>query len=674
MQKIGIQKWIVLLVVLIVLIPFSEGFSQSQSPDVGYQIFLSLVTNTNPPVELTDMWVGNADGYERSTFRPGDEVRYIAVGENLAGISANVDLQWDQEGPCSAAEIFTKTKTVDPGIWVDVVSGTAPDCLGTYTNTLQLTQDNLTTTLITTFDVVNYSSEIVISDKQGFDKCGLPSVSDMQTWWDHSPYWVFNIYLGGTSFACDNPELDSDWVWEVSQQGWDFILTWVGPQSPCFDTVRPKISYDVELANQQGKEQADLALAAAENLGFSGDKIIYYDLEGYTESSACRNAVDSFLTGWTARLHEQGFKAGAYGSPCRSYISDWWGNDPLLDDVWIAYWLAPAQYRPDVEVWGDKCGLIDSMWDGQRRLRQYAGDHGETWGGVSLGSIDSNVLLGEVTAITPTTNLAVDSQISDWQRHLDMQVRDAVLLTSESGWVLRGNELLLTHNRGLSWDEITPEGVDQILGVEFIDAQRGWLVSPDTSGKLSVFQTVDGGRSWQTFALPTSSLDAATAHLDFIDVQNGWVSLKMVSGSSFSVGKLFATQDGGRTWEERTVPLGEPVQFTDRFNGWVAGGPADEDFYVTTDGGYTWNESSQRAYSFSAGALDIPNLPENLVQANAADPMHAWALTRNGTCWGEKSSVGVEAHPNAEPFRCSIEIQLWTTWDGGQNWQEITPE
>jgi len=674
MRKEFFKKWIILAAILAVIIPFSGALSQSEITDAEKSIYLPLLVNQQPPVELTDIWVGNAGGYERSAYRPGDEVRFIIVGENPLGAPTNVDLIWDQDGPCGETQIFTKTLTVESGIWVDSVAGTTPDCLGTYTNTVQLAYGSFISTLTTTFEVVNYSSEIVINEEQGFDKCGLPSVGDMQTWWEESPYTVFNIYLGGSSFACDNPELDADWVWDISQQGWEFTLTWVGPQSPCFNTSRPKIFSDVGLAYQQGKDQADLAIATAESLGISGDKIIYYDIEGYTESSACRNAVDSILTGWTARLHEQGFKAGAYGSPCRSFMSDWWNNEPLLDDIWIARWIIPYEYRPEVSVFGEVCGLTDDMWDGQRRLRQYAGDHHESYDGVSLGSIDSNVLLGEITAITTTTAIAVDPPVADWQRHLDVQVRESKLITSDSGWVLRGNQLMITQDRGATWNLIIPEGVDQILGVEFVDPQKGWLVSPDDQGELSIFQTVDGGRNWQAHTLPISVLDVATAYLEFINDQVGWVTLKMVSGSSFSVGQLFATQDGGRSWEVRSIPLGEPVQFSDLMQGWVAGGPADDQYYSTSDGGHTWHEVAEREYSLAAGEIGISNLPGNVVQTFSVDQGYAWALTQNGSCWGDKSSIGVDTPLDVEPFWCSNEIKLWMTLDNGQSWFEITPD
>jgi hypothetical protein len=315
----------------------------------------------------------------------------------------------------------------------------------------------------------------VVSDKQGFDKCGLPTVEQMQTWWKESPYQVFNIYLGGSSFACNNPELNIDWVWEVSQQGWEYILTWVGPQSPCFNTVKPKISPNVAVAYQQGIDQADLAIDVAEKLGLVGDKIIYYDIEGYEDNqTTCRDAVDSFLTGWTERLHDQGFKAGAYGSPCRSFMGDWWNNNPRLDDIWFARWISPYQYRPEVSLFGNICTLTDSMWANNQRLRQYAGDHNEVWGGVSLGSIDSNILGGEITAITTTTKINSGLQSVDSSNLWSAQVADMELISTTGGWVLRGNQLLMTRDDGETWQVISPENLGQILAVEFVDPDHSY--------------------------------------------------------------------------------------------------------------------------------------------------------------------------------------------------------
>jgi hypothetical protein len=626
-----------------------------------------------PSIEVVNFWVSNGTGYERSFFRPGDEIQYITVIENTYNKPFSVDLRLDQVGPCGTRQIFSDTILIEPGLQVNVHKETAPDCLGTYENTVELTHEDHISTQMVTFDVVTYSSEIVISDKQGFDKCGLPTVEQMQTWWKESPYWVFNIYLGGSSFACNNPELNIDWVWQVSQQGWEFILTWVGPQSPCFDTVKPKISSNVTVAYQQGIDEANLAIVAAQHLGLVGDKIIYYDIEGYADNLTCRKAVDSFLTGWTARLHQLGLKAGAYGSPCRSFMGDWWDNEPLLDDIWFARWISPYKYRTDVSLYGDACTLTDSMWANNQRLRQYAGDHSEVWGGISLGSIDSNILGGEITAITTAMNINGGLQTADLSNLGTAQVDGMQLLSTTEGWVLRGDQLLMTMNLGETWQVISPENIGQILAVDFVDLDHGWLVSLDGEGELLIHQTQDGGKNWQTEFLPFTSMDVSSVYLEFVDAQTGWLVQKMVSSSSFSLGKLFTTQDGGRTWEERPIPLGEPVHFSDALNGWVKGGPNEDQFYRSEDGGQSWFHEDEDAYLAAAvniqPKLSTGTLPDSTVHLSGVDPSNAWRLTRSGDCLGEKNA----ALPDAEPLKCWQSTQLWSTQDGGQTWQEITP-
>ena len=158
-------------------------------------------------------------------------------------------------------------------------------------------------------------------------------------------------------------------------------------------------------ARREGRAAAEEAIAAARELGFLGQKIIYYDVEGYANVPTCRVAMDAFLEGWAERLHESGDKAGAYGSPCLSYIGDWWDNNPLLDDIWFSRW-SYSGFTPDISLFGDVCMLTDSMWTDNQRIRQYAGDHSETYGPCdegddtcTLNGITSNVLAGEITGL-----------------------------------------------------------------------------------------------------------------------------------------------------------------------------------------------------------------------------------------------------------------------------------
>lgn len=230
----------------------------------------------------------------------------------------------------------------------------------------------------------------------GFDVCEISSLSAMQGWWTNGPYAVVNLYIGGSSRSCANTALTAAFVKQLHQQGWKFIPTWVGPQAPC-TSYRSRMSYDAATAYSQGVSEADKAINTAANLALTNpDKtntIVYYDLESYTTSnSACRAAVKSFMAGWAAQFQARGNKSGVYGSPCSSALTDFKSNPIVPDGIWIARWNLNYVYTPSATVWGGSC-ISNSDWPNHQRIRQYTGDHNETWGGVTM-TVDSDVMDG----------------------------------------------------------------------------------------------------------------------------------------------------------------------------------------------------------------------------------------------------------------------------------------
>ncbi len=442
--------------------------------------------------------------------------------------------------------------------------------------------------------MTNTPSAAVVDSGQGFDRCYFPDVDQMQTWWTKSPYQVFNLYLGGASFGCKDQPLDALWVHQVASQGWSFLLAWVGPQAPC-TSFKNKMSANPDQALQQGRTEADSAADAANRLGFFGNMVIYNDIEAYSSaSSSCRQAVQSYVRGWVERLHAHGLKAGAYGGACSSYVSDWAGNNPAPDDVWLAHWYRTT-YDPGATVWDTPC-VSNSLWGNHQRVKQYAGGHSETWGGLSL-TIDSNVLDGQITSLlgAPVSTLANTAPIP-----LTVQgppLRTAHMINQNQGWALVADQLLWTKDGGVSWRDVSPVFPEayRILGVSFRTPIDGWLVlqplSSTQSTAIQVLHTQDGV-NWQANPLvlvePEVADSVETAYLDLRKDGAAMLALKLQSGSSFSLGRLFATQDGGRTWQERSLPLGEPVKFLDALHGWTAGGPTGDLLYRTEDGGDTW--------------------------------------------------------------------------------------
>jgi photosystem II stability/assembly factor-like uncharacterized protein len=244
---------------------------------------------------------------------------------------------------------------------------------------------------------------------QAFDICEITNLSKMQMWWDASPYTAVNLYIGGSARGCNNVNLSASFLAQLQRQGWKFIPTWVGPQAPC-TTYSSRI--DSSQAYNQGVAEADAALIAAEQLGLTGPDqsgtIIYYDLEAFNiNNDACLNAVRHFMIGWIEEMQEKNV-AGVYGSYnsgmttfADSSPASMGGMDGMVPDaVWLAHWIFPA-YNDSATVW-DVFNIPNydippnlTYWVNHQRIRQYAGDHTETWGGLSL-SMDSNVLDGTV--------------------------------------------------------------------------------------------------------------------------------------------------------------------------------------------------------------------------------------------------------------------------------------
>ena len=545
-------------------------------------------------------------------------------------------------------------------------------------------------------------SSVVIANGQGFDNCKPLSVAGMQNWWDNSPYSAVNIYLGGISALCPFDELDFGWYAQVADQGWSFILTWAGPQAPkgcpgdC--KFRFPMSTDPEIAYLEGKIEALAAAEAAFNLGFKGQLVIYYDVESYSGADEqTRAIVASFIKGWTEQLHELGHIAGAYGAACTSYVVDWAFNDPSLDDVWIAQWNKEYVYDPDATVYNTTC--LDGkdeppiFWTNHQRLKQYTGPHNETWGDLTV-KIDSDVLDGQVNALfgrPPEKNFQPSIAIQNAPQVIQssgQQMRNMQLLSPSTGWVLQGNHLLWTTDSGLTWQNISPlTNQNDILGVHFINPDQGWLIgrqaSEDGAISLSIFQTHDAGSTWSEN--PVSNFSTAdaweleSATIDFLDDESGWIALKLHSGSNFSFGRLLATEDGGRTWQERELPLGEPVIFQDAQHGWTTGGPQDQVYY-TEDGGASWRlseyQSASDISSLSSGDLQLQagELPQSVVAFELINNQIGWVLVQEGTCTGYKPRAGENFPTGLEPLQCESDDRLMKTTNGGASWSEITPQ
>lgn len=249
-----------------------------------------------------------------------------------------------------------------------------------------------------------------ISLNRGFDKCQAGSVAQMQTWWDTSWFHDTNIYMSGRARSCPTQPFTNNpaWIDAVSAQGWGLIPTIVGYQAPCSVSSTPhKFSSVPATAEQQGRGEADIAVADAISIGLTAGSVLYYDMERYNDpgDGTCSAAAIAFLKGWTERTHELGYVSGVYGSPSNA-VPDWWPMpaSSRMDAIWMARW------DNVMSVWvynSPSPAFPVGAWENHQRIKQWQAPHNETWGGITF-NIDGNISDGPVAGIAVPKNKNAD--------------------------------------------------------------------------------------------------------------------------------------------------------------------------------------------------------------------------------------------------------------------------
>ncbi len=377
------------------------------------QNFVATIPGTSSIIRMVDGGLdrlANADGLSDSIVALDMVSLDVGWAKSVDSNCTTASSSTDQTASITCSSTTRLLQTADGGVtWQsvplpDLQSGaSAPGASGAES--------------ITSMNTVSSLGATNVFVGQGFDKCEIPSRSQMQKWWDNSPYKTVNLYIGGSSQACANTALTASYLEKLNLQGWQFIPTWVGPQAPCTGFTS-RISSDVTSAYNEGVDQANLAVERLAELGLTqpnqSGSVVYYDMEYYGTNTVCRDAVNAFMNGWVSQIHARGNQAGVYGSTlCNTGLSDFRTITNAPDVIWPARWyhnMGEGFYDPSATVWNLGSCLPDSVWADHQRIRQYEGDHNETWGSLTLG-IDSNVLDGAV-AVPATVPLLDPSRIS----------------------------------------------------------------------------------------------------------------------------------------------------------------------------------------------------------------------------------------------------------------------
>ncbi|HET9622897.1 MAG TPA: glycoside hydrolase domain-containing protein [Kofleriaceae bacterium] len=263
-------------------------------------------------------------------------------------------------------------------------------------------------------------------------------------------------------------------------------------------------------------------------------------------------------------------------------------------------------------------------------------------GATGLALHDAPTASAQVASVQ-TRPLAVQSM---------QQIADGV------GWVADQSHVMWTRDNGQQWANITPAalGTDRIERVFFRSALEGWIVTTsDTGAALSVWRTQDGGASWTQHAAASLADGGWPTSIAFSDAATGWVMVRLPSSPNFSPGLLLATSNGGRSWKALpTPPIAGALHFTSATTGWLAGGPAGDQLYVTRDGGQHWTRqvvappagvepTSRALYQLPKLTTATDGVLPVLFAGAKGSQLATFVTTDAGATWRSKTVVALPA-------------------------------
>ena len=198
----------------------------------------------------------------------------------------------------------------------------------------------------------------------------------------------------------------------------------------------------------------------------------------------------------------------------------------------------------------------------------------------------------------------------------------ALVVPGTSGQLLfaGGYDLIVSRDGGQTWDKAYDDPLQVIYKIQALP--NGTIIVHNSDFGLRSF---DDGQTWEQFNMPGTNITAG----HFTSEQNGWVQY-----GGFENNQVWVTTDGGESWNLRD-PLKHPVISAIEMIDDQIGFLGSRDFvFKTTDGGFTWTPLHDNPVN---SILDLYVVNEN----------ELWACENNGF--------------------------IFYTFDGGDFWQEIDP-
>lgn len=249
-----------------------------------------------------------------------------------------------------------------------------------------------------------------------------------------------------------------------------------------------------------------------------------------------------------------------------------------------------------------------------------------------------------------------------------------------NGWVVCENVIMTTSNSGHTWESKNSITNIHFESVVFTDASNGWTLASrfNPCGAACwdniIFHTNDGGSNWGSIVggYTSYSINEHLQSLFFVDQNHGWAS-----GSNFQGCFILKTSNGGLDWDRISLNIFPgndwfySLYFIDTSNGWAIN---DENIYITTDGGYTWNEQYIGLEDFHLNVLFFHNDTTGwAVGKDTADNSYIINTVDGGNSWQEQISGSFGEIYSVQFIDQNLgwavgENTILHTTDGGDQW------
>ena len=216
--------------------------------------------------------------------------------------------------------------------------------------------------------------------------------------------------------------------------------------------------------------------------------------------------------------------------------------------------------------------------------------------------------------------------------------------------------VIKTTDSGLTWTQLTPDGIPGLEEMSFVDMQTGYAAGWDDY----VIKTTDGGATWDTLTVATGMWEITD--IEFYDADHGI----LLEGAN-----VYLTEDGGETWTAGggLVNSGYMVDYLDANTLIVVGN--ENYIYKTTDGGLNW--SVKNSGNIGQLLLGVDFLNDQYGMA-AGDYGYIFKTTDGGDSWTSTTQVGDNLlrtpfiWDEDTAWVCGTPELVYKTTNGGTNW------